>query len=716
MFFGKSIRTRNLQAGLIELCFDREGLPVNKFDATTLRELAEAVAAIAADPQLRGVLVTSGKDGFIAGADITEFPRLFASPETQISAFCAAANRAMNALEDLPVPTVVAINGFALGGGFELALSGDLRVMAKSAQVGFPEVKLGLIPGFGGTVRLSRVAGLAVALDWITSGNSMTSDAAKAAGVVTDVVEPDALRARAIALLEKAIDGSIDWRTHRARKLAAVAQSADAASAVIAKAAEKAAKAGINKHQPAPQAVIELMAHSVALTRDEALALEGETFAKVAKSQAAESLVQLFLSEQLLKKKSKEYAKSARPLRQAAVVGAGIMGGGIAYASAVRGTPVLLKDIQQKQIDIGVGEAKKILTKQVSGGRMDQVRADSVLAAITPRLDYTGFESVDIVVEAVVENIKVKHAVLSELEKVVGHDSIIASNTSSLRIDDLVQPLSRPENFIGMHFFNPAPVMPLVEVIRGEKTSAAAVSTVVGYAVAMGKTPIVVKDGAGFLVNRILTPYMLGFIQLVRDGVDFARIDGVMERFGWPMGPAYLNDVIGMDTGTHVFDVICEGFPHRLKRVEGDAVRLMKEHGRLGQKNGVGFYKYETDPAGKPKKIADPQSYELLKSVQKQASAETSDQEIIERMMVPMIVEAAWCLEEAVVETPNELDMALLLGLGLPKYLGGILKYADWLGLAQVVALSDRYAVLGEHYVVPASLRQKAESGQRFYA
>jgi 3-hydroxyacyl-CoA dehydrogenase/enoyl-CoA hydratase/3-hydroxybutyryl-CoA epimerase/enoyl-CoA isomerase len=267
-----------------------------------------------------------------------------------------------------------------------------------------------------------------------------------------------------------------------------------------------------------------------------------------------------------------------------------------------------------------------------------------------------------------------------------------------------------------MHFFNPVHAMPLVEVIRGAKTSPEALATVVAYAVAMGKTPIVVRDGPGFLVNRILTAYMIAFLELVRDGADFARVDAVMEAFGWPMGPAYLNDVIGMDTGSHVFDVICAGFPQRLQRPAQDAARVLVERQRFGQKNGVGFYQYEVDPAGKPKKSISAESREMIAALQPGGPREFSDSEIVERMMLPMLSEAAWCLEDGTAGSAVEIDMSLLLGLGLPQYLGGALRYADWLGLDKVVQLSDRYASLGAHYVVPPGLRERAARKQRFYS
>lgn len=712
MFKGKSIAVKPLEAGLVELCFDREGLAINKLDLATMQELGQAVAAVAATPGLRGVLVTSAKEAFIVGADITEFLDMFALPEAEMNKIFVRSNSAINALEDLPVPTVFAINGLALGGGLEVALGGDLRVLANTAQVGFPEVKLGLFPGFGGTVRSPRVASVQVAIDWIAGGAPAKAAAAQAAGIVDEVVAPEAVRARAIELLQEAVAGKIDWKARRAVKLAPMKIGAEQAKAFAA-AKEKLARGA--KHQPAALAAVELMEGSVLKDRDEALRLETAAFAKISHTQAASSLVQIFLNDQLLKKKAKEHARNARPVRKAAVLGAGIMGGGIAYTSAVRGTPVLMKDIQEAQLTLGVSEAKKLLGKQVASGKLAQDKADKVLASIQPQLTYEGIDQVDIVVEAVVESQKVKHLVLSEVEKLVRPDAVIASNTSSLRIDGLATPLVRPENFVGMHFFNPVPLMPLVEVIRGAKTSDVAVSTVVGYATAMGKTPIVVKDGPGFLVNRILTPYMLAFIQLVEEGADFVKIDQVMEQFGWPMGPAYLNDVIGMDTGTHVFSIIADGFPQRIQRKSRDALHLMVEGKRLGQKTGLGFYKYETDPAGKPKKSVAADTHQLLKAVQPNGTRDFSAQEITERLMLAMIAEAAWCLEEGVVATPAELDMSLLMGLGLPQYLGGALKYADWLGLEQVVSLSDRYGKLAAYYVVPKSLREKAAKGQRYY-
>lgn len=714
MFQGESIEVLPLQDGLVELRFDRRGDAINKLDARTVAEFRQATTLIANAPGVRGVLVTSAKDVFIVGADITEFGATFQSPPEAIARGVRASNEGFNAFEDLGVPSVVAINGFALGGGLELALLAAYRVAAEGAQVGVPEVRLGLFPGFGGTVRLARVAGLATAIDWVASGRPAGAAQALAASVVDEVAPPAALRERALDWLQRAAAGGLDWRAAQQRKRGPVPMAADAVQPLVDGLRAQALQR-VGRHQPAAAMALDMMAEAAPLGRAAALDLEAAAFGRVARTQAAASLVQAFLNEQALKKLYRRHAREGRPVKQAAVVGAGIMGGGIAYTSALRGTPVRLKDIAPAQLDLGLQEARKQLAKQVRGGRLAQERADAIAASIIPQLDEAGFDGTDCVVEAVVENLDVKRKVLGALEQAVRPGTVIASNTSSLRIDDIAGPLARPQDFVGMHFFNPVPVMPLVEVIRGAQTSEAAVSTAVGYAVAMGKTPIVVKDCPGFLVNRILTPYINAFVQLVADGADFEAVDRAMEAFGWPMGPAYLQDVVGMDVGAHVGDVIACGYPQRMRPIERNAVKLMVARQRYGQKSGAGFYRYEDDPAGRPRKSSSLEAHALVATLQPDGRRVFADEEIVERMMLPMLVEAAHALEEGVVATPAELDMALLLGVGFPAYAGGALQYADWLGLPRVVALCDRHAALGPAYQATPRMRQMAATSERYY-
>ena len=712
---GQTVRLTRLDHGLVELCFDRKGEAINKLDRLTLSELHQAVATISATPGVRGVLLTSAKEVFIAGADITEFGALFKLPNEEMLDHFRDSNEVLCGLERLAMPVLAAINGYALGGGLELALCCDYRVMAASAQVGLPEVSLGLFPGLGGTVRLPRLAGLENAIDWIAGGKPSRADAAFDAGVVDQVAAPDQLRAAALALLEHAAAHEQEWRARRAVRQAPVPLAPAAAREVFQQARSRIA-AGSPKHQPAAMMALESIESNWPLALALALEVEVRQFGRVAKTQAAASLVQAFLSEQALKKLGRAHAAEARPVRAAAVLGAGIMGGGIAFASALKGVPSRMKDIAQGQLDLGSAEADKLLARQVRQGRLTQDKADAVRRGIVAQLDYAGFDQVDLVVEAVVENIQVKHAVLAELETRIADDAIIASNTSSLRIDDLAVGLARPHNFVGMHFFNPVPVMPLVEIVKGAATSAQAVSTAVGYALAMGKTPVVVKDCPGFLVNRILIANIRAFSQLVADGADFEKVDRAMEEFGWPMGPAYLMDVVGMDTGSHVAKVIAAGYPERMSGNWADVLELMVGQRRFGQKAGIGFYRYEADPAGKPVKLPAADSHALIAAVQTKGRREFAAQEIVERLMLPMIIEAATALEDGVVATPAELDMALLLGIGFPRYTGGVLKYADWLGMDRVIALSGRYAHLGPPYVATPGMRRMAARGASFYA
>jgi 3-hydroxyacyl-CoA dehydrogenase/enoyl-CoA hydratase/3-hydroxybutyryl-CoA epimerase/enoyl-CoA isomerase len=472
--------------------------------------------------------------------------------------------------------------------------------------------------------------------------------------------------------------------------------------------------AGQTKGQyPAPIEAIKAMQKHAGMTRDKALEVEAKGFAKMAKTSIAEALIGLFLNDQLLKKKAKDMPKT-EPVKKAAVLGAGIMGGGIAYQSALKGTPIIMKDINQAGIDLGLSEANKLLAKRVDKGRMKAADAGKVLNNIIPALTYSEFGDVDVIVEAVVENPKVKKAVLAEVEDLVSEDTIITSNTSTISIDLLAEDLKRPENFLGMHFFNPVHMMPLVEIIRGKKTSDEAVAKVVAYAQAMGKTPVVVNDCPGFLVNRVLFPYFGGFAGLLRDGADFQKVDKVMEKFGWPMGPAYLLDVVGMDTAVHANEVMAEGFPDRMKADYKSAMQVLFENDRYGQKNDKGFYAYELDRKGKPKKTVDESVYELIKDVVGEAK-DFSDEEIIERVMVPMCIETVRCLEEGIVEDPAEADMGLIFGIGFPPFRGGALRYIDSMGLDKFCEIADKYADLGKLYHPTEKMREMAKKGETYF-
>ncbi len=714
LYSGPAFSVTALDDGIVELKFDLAGESVNKLNQAAIRDFAAATQAIAKTDGVKGVVVTSGKPVFIVGADITEFGAMFAAGEEAIAKGLLEVDRVLCAFEDLPVPTVVAINGVCLGGGLELALTADYRVMSATASAGFPEVKLGISPGFGGSVRLPRVIGIDNAVEWICGGQDKKADAALKDGAVDAVVAPELLHQAALAMLKQCIAGKLDWQGKRAAKLAPLKlNQIEQTMAFNSSMAVVGAQAG--PHYPAPMLALKNMQEAATLGRDAALEIEAKYFAKAAVTPQAAALVGVFLADQGVKKAAGAWEKKSRKeIRQAAVLGAGIMGGGIAYQAALKGTPIVMKDIKEEQLALGMNEAGKLLARQVEKGKSTPAKMIEVLGRIRPTLNYGDFGGVDIIIEAVVENPKVKKAVFAEVEPLVREDTIIASNTSTISISHLAEGLQRPQNFVGMHFFNPVHMMPLVEVIRGKQSSEEAIAATVKLASKMGKTPVVVNDCPGFFVNRVLFPYFAGFHMLLRDGADFQAVDKAMEKFGWPMGPAYLMDVVGMDTSVHAGAVMAEGFPDRMSQDWQNTTEVLVANQRFGQKNGKGYYVYAPDKKGKPKKSVDPQAYELIKGVVAPRK-EFTPEEIVARCMVPMVNEVARCLEERIVASPYEADMSLLYGIGFPPFRGGACRYVDQTGAANFVATADRLAPLGKLYQAPKLLREMAASGKKFF-
>ena len=569
LFEGQAIRCSRLDGSpVVELTFDLKNDSVNKFNALTVGELKEAVKHIKADPSIRGLLITSQKEPFIVGADITEFISHFKRPEAELAQWLADVNRTFADIEDLNCPSVCAINGFALGGGFELALAASYRVMSSETKVGLPETKLGLLPGWGGTVRLSRLCGADNAIEWIASGEQWKADAALKVGAVDAVVAPGSVRTAALEMLQDAMAGRLDWQARRKEKISPLKLNAIEATMVF-EGAKGFVGAQAGPHYPAPLAAIEAMQKGARFGRDEALPFETAAFAKMAKTPTASSLVGLFLGDQYLKKTSKQASKQKRPIETAAVLGAGIMGGGVAYQAASRGTPIYMKDIAPKAIELGLGEAAKLLEKQVSRGKMTAGKMAETLGRIRPTLSYGDFKGIDFVVEAVVENEAIKKSVLAETESQLKDGAILSSNTSTISITRLAEGLKHPENFCGMHFFNPVHRMPLVEVIRGKKTGDAAIATAVAFALAMGKTPIVVNDCAGFLVNRILFP-LLRRIHVADQGRRGFSADRQSH------GSVWLADGAGLFAGRGRTG-------HRASRRRRDGGRISRPHGALRQ-------------------------------------------------------------------------------------------------------------------------------------
>ncbi|CAA0121879.1 Fatty acid oxidation complex subunit alpha [BD1-7 clade bacterium] len=714
IFQGETISVSVDDAGIATMLFDNKHEPVNKFDLATLDELKASVTAMNEHGKIQGLLIESRKDSFVVGADIKQFHSLFDHSEEEIAANVVSFNEVFAGLEDVPFPTVSLVDGIALGGGLELALSTDFRVLSTRAKVGLPEVKLGINPGFGGTIRLPRLIGVDNAVEWIATGKEYRPDAALAVGLADAVVASDQLVASGLSLIAQANAGKLSIaRIREVKTNPVMLNDMERIMAFTTAKGLVASQAGPN--MPAPLTSVKSIEKSCSLHREAAIKVEAKYFSRLAKTEVSGNLIGLFLNEQDLSKRNKTAAQGTASIDKVAVVGAGIMGGGIAYQAGFKGKQVVMKDVAQAGLDQGMEEATKLLSKRVDRGRMSAAEMAHIISRIHPVLHYEDFSDADAIVEAVVERLDIKQSVLSEVEKNVPTDTVIASNTSTLSISKMAEGIARPENFCGMHFFNPVHRMPLVEVIRGAKTSEATVGKVVKLALDMGKTPIVVNDCPGFYVNRVLFPYLNGFNLLVRDGADFLAVDKVMEKWGWPMGPAYLIDVVGIDTGCHAAQVMAEGFPGRMQFDEVSAMQLMLEANRLGQKNGAGFYSYQPDKKGKPRKAAD----DTVSSVIAPAvtgQGKFTDEEVIERLMIPMCFEVARCIEDGIVSNAVDADMGLLMGIGFPLFRGGPIRYIESVGIANMIEQSKKYHDLGAMYHAPELLKKYAANGKSLFA
>ena len=715
IYQANTLSIKELDNGVAELSFCSSG-SVNKLDIATLEALDNALSELALRKNIKGLILTSDKDAFIVGADITEFLGLFEKPEEELDQWLKFANSIFNKLEDLPFPTLSVLKGHTLGGGCECVLATDFRIGDTTTNIGLPETRLGIMPGFGGCVRLPRVIGADNAMEIITQGKSVKAKEALKLGLLDAVIDSDNLRQSAINTISKAISGELNWRQRREQKVAPLplSQLEQKMSFTIAKGMVLQV---VGTHYPAPMNAVLAIENGANHARQEALDIERKYFIKLAKSPEAKSLVGIFLNDQYLKSLAKKSAKNSNAeTNQSAVLGAGIMGGGIAYQSALKGVPVIMKDIAQPALDLGMGEASKLLNKKLSQGRLDGFKMAEILASIKPTLSYSEINEADIVVEAVIENPQIKSSVLQEVEEQVDSDTVIASNTSTIPINLLASSLKRPENFCGMHFFNPVHRMPLVEIIRGEHTSEETINRVVAYAAKMGKSPIVVNDCPGFFVNRVLFPYFAGFNMLLKDGANFTQIDKVMERqYGWPMGPAYLLDVVGIDTANHAQAVMAKGFPERMASEGTDAIQALFNAKRYGQKNGLGFYEYSLDKKGKPKKAISKDVLPILEPVC-QTPNDFSDETIVERMMIPMINEVLLCLEENIIASPQEADMALVYGLGFPPFRGGVCRYLDSIGIDNYIEMAGKYEHLGPLYQIPSLIKSMQKEGKTFYS
>jgi 3-hydroxyacyl-CoA dehydrogenase/enoyl-CoA hydratase/3-hydroxybutyryl-CoA epimerase/3-hydroxyacyl-CoA dehydrogenase/enoyl-CoA hydratase/3-hydroxybutyryl-CoA epimerase/enoyl-CoA isomerase len=703
------VKLEILDGNVALLTLDQPDSRANTLGQAVLGDLEAAARSLVGRTDLHGLVLRSGKPGmFVAGADLKE---LGARPDPEQAR--RSVRRGLDlfaAIEDLPFPTVAAIDGACMGGGLELALAFDYRLASThpKTELGLPEVKVGLFPGWGGTQRLTRLIGPSLAAEMICSGEPANANRAKQLGLIFDVVPAGQLVPEALRLLQWANEDG-GWREGRKRKRQPVGLSEEQKSftfAVIR--AQVLARTG--GQYPAPVAALQAIEKGCNLPLEEGLKAETEAFVPLVGSPISRNLIGIFFMSQRLQKDPgvSDLTVQPRPVNQVGVVGAGIMGAGIAGVHIRRGVPALLLDNAPGALEKGLGAITKSMQGRIDIGRMTAADMTAALARLSTSMTLNALADRDVVIEAIVENEAAKVQLYGQIEKLLPPGAILASNTSTISVTRMAKSVNSPDRFAGMHFFNPVDRMQLVEVIRGERTSDATVVTLVALARRIGKTPIVVRDCPGFLVNRILFPYINESLVLLEEGAPPRAIDKAATAFGMPMGPITLNDLVGLDTSLYAGRVINTAFADRSR-----PTRILDElvaAGRLGQKSGAGFYGYAKGGRGQD----DPAFAAILERC-RTARRDISNEELTDRLFLPMLTEASRVLAEGIVREPADVDMGLILGIGFPTFQGGILRWADNLGLPAVLEKLKRYEHLGPRFHPTEQMRKLAAEGKGFY-
>jgi 3-hydroxyacyl-CoA dehydrogenase len=684
--------------------------PVNALGAGVWEAVEQAVGRASADPAAEAIVLIGAGSTFVAGADINIFKIL--KTREQSLARSAGTHALLKRIENAPKPLVAAIHGNALGGGLELAQACHYRVAVKDAKLGQPEVLLGIIPGAGGTQRLPRLCGAELALQMCTDGKPIGAAKAQASGIVDEIVAGDLLQGAIAFAKARAAAG----QTRRTREIAV---SPEQSRAGVDACDRMRASLKAPKDVRAPFAAIDAIHAAMTLDFDAGSERERELFADCVLSTESRALRHLFFAEREAAKVP-DVPKNTPTLdiKRAAVVGAGTMGGGIAMSYANAGIPVLLKEVDDAALQRGLATIRKNYDVTMSKGKITPEQLEKTMALITPTTTYDGFDSVDIVVEAVFENMDLKKKTFAELGRVTRADCVLASNTSTLDVDEFAQSSGRPSQVIGHHFFSPANVMKLLEIVRGHETSASVVATSVKLGKRIGKVPVVVGNCFGFVANRMLAYYMREAYLLLEEGASVEQIDRVLTAFGLPVGPFGMQDIAGIDVGARIRQYLASIGKTRAEGPQSEVPDRLFAMGRYGQKTGAGWYKY--DAPGSRNRHPDP----LIEQLAGEAAAKRgitrraiADDEIIARVTTALANEGARVLEDGYALRAGDIDVIYCYGFGFPRHRGGPMFYAESVGLPTVLSRVHEYRARFGDYWQPAPLLERlVAEGRGFYS
>jgi 3-hydroxyacyl-CoA dehydrogenase/enoyl-CoA hydratase/3-hydroxybutyryl-CoA epimerase len=695
------------QDNILIVTLDQPGEKVNKLNETLIAEFTHLLQ-ITDKNSVKGIIFISGKENnFIAGADVEMLKNKQAPGEIQ--ELSQTGNELLLSLEYLSIPVVAAIHGSCVGGGLEVAMACHYRVASEHPKtvMGQPEVQLGLLPGGGGTQRLPRLIGIQNALTYMLTGKNIYPRKAYKLGLVDELVHKDALLTAAKSAVKKINEGKFkrkDKRSFANKILESIGRR------IIFSQARKRAASQSKGNYPAPAKIIDCVEEGYKKGMSAGLALESINFGELAATKESKAMVNLFFAMQgakknLLKDKAGEVEKIG-------VLGAGLMGSGIADVSANNNYRVLLKD---QQIE-AAAKGKKSIWNNLESKRKKRIisafERDRTAGLVTPTADYEGFKNVDLVIEAVFEDLDLKQSIIKEVEQVISSACIFASNTSSLPIHKIAEASSRPEQVVGMHYFSPVPKMPLLEIIITDQTADWVTATAREVGIRQGKHVIVVNDGPGFYTTRILAPFMNEALMLLEEGISIEELDGHMKQFGFPVGPAALFDEVGIDVAAHITEVLSDLFAERGINPNRKPTELF-ENGYKGKKNKKGFYRYEQDGSKTKKKEPNTEIYEFFGGPNRKSLKPKAVQQ---RMVLTMVNEAAWCLQDEILRNPTDGDLGAVLGLGFPPFLGGPFRYIDQVGADEIVRRLEGFEQKhGPRFKAAEILKNYASTGKRFH-
>ena len=683
--------------------------PVNQLSAHFVQEMADALLQAGSDKAIKAVILTGTGKNFIAGADITEIQTVkdknFLLPRVMEN------HRFINSIEDAPKPVIAAINGNCLGGGLEIAMACHYRVAAQGVQIGQPEVQIGLIPGAGGTQRLPRLIGFADALQMITTGNPISAEEGLKKGALDEVIPANQLLDQALKVARRFISGELNHKARLTKNKKDKLPKPEEKEGIIAFAKGMAAKQA--KGYIAPFKAIEAMERGLTDNFEADLKTEAGLFADCAVSDVAKNLIGIFLNTRAAGRLPRIEKIEPKKIKKVGMLGGGVMGSGIVNLLLNNGFDAILWDINDEAIRKGLEALRKSFAYPIKKGKMTQEGLDKLMKEhLITTTSLETLKGVDLVIEAVLENMKIKQDIWKRLEGICRPDVVFGTNTSALPITEIASVLSDPGRMIGLHFFNPAERMQLLEIICGKKTSDQTLATSVAFGRAIRKVPIVVNDGPGFYVSRQLGALMGESTFMLSEGVDPTKVEEAVLDFGLPMGPATLSDLTGIDISYHVGKNFEKSFGERCKM--SPLFERVYQTGCYGRKTGAGWFDYSGEkPVPNPKVVEVVQNYLKEKGVKPKSM---TPKEIMDRMMARAINEAAYMIQEGICDRPQDMDLAMIYGTGFPPYRGGILRYADAWGIGNVyqhlVKLEKEHGVR----LRPCNLlKEMADKSKTFY-